>query len=202
MDVINSQNLAPGEHFLQKFTLAGTYNWGVYNIGQNVVTVADPPNAQPKTWNINLLWDGTQFEILSPDAPDATNLAINTKDNVVWQSIPKAGIPSNKVPVFSIVGTNFSSRALAANAVYSHVFILPGNYQYLVSGLTGGPMQGLINVSANVNPPYNLWPVTITDGTPLTPPTINPNPVPPPVYVGDTVQWAIAAGSSIVIKNS
>jgi hypothetical protein len=132
MDPINSQNLTHFDSYVHKFTSPGSYQCGISNVGQNTVTVTNPPNATPQQFDVDLTWDGTQFVISTP------SINIKTNDLVHWHNKTKGPY----VPPYSIVGSSsggptFSSRAMSQHEVYIHFLQLPGDYAYVIAGLQG-----------------------------------------------------------------
>ncbi|TPL79872.1 hypothetical protein FJ950_27035 [Mesorhizobium sp. B2-3-14] len=196
MDVFNSQSLTHFDGYYHRFTNVGRYNWGVFVKEDYVIDVlAAPGGYTPLQYPIQLAFQSGSFVVVSPAFP----LQIFVGDHLLWHNVtPDAGIP-----VMSITGDNgqtgggldsFDSQRLGPEDAYSHLFMLPGNYSYTVSGAGGGIESGMVQVNSPNPGAGQSYVVTLRTGQ-------APNPSPVQIYVGDTVFWDVDTGTDVAIYN-
>jgi hypothetical protein len=183
MDYINSQNLTHLDGYYHRFVAQGDYSWGLGSLGSYVVHVTPRTSGTAQQFTIRLQFASGMYTVLDP------NIKIQEQDYVLWHN----ETPDPSAPPFSVVGSGFNSRALAQEDAFSHFFFLSGSYKYQISGGTGGPQQGTIQVSNAPNPTPTVVLVAIDDGMP-------PSPDPVAINAGDTVHWDIVTGNGLVIK--
>jgi plastocyanin len=131
MNVLDSRFLRLGDCFGQKFSRAGNFKYIVTTgagsclpVGESAYTISVKPSkvrdGKGGQHNVAVRQQGMALEA------DPAQIEIETGDMILWQT------PDAITPGFAVVGEGeageFSSSALAFEAVYSHAFGSPGRY--------------------------------------------------------------------------
>jgi hypothetical protein len=193
MDYLNSQNLTSLDGYYHVFSAVDSWTWGIGSVGSFQINVVSPPLKTPQPHDIVLQFDpGTQTYVISPTNQ---SLTINQNDYILWYCDSSSG-PS---PPFAVLGSSkggdsFNSRSLGDDDAYSHLFMLPGTYQYVIGGGPSGPVSATILANAATSGTAKAWLISI-DFTK----NPNPNPVNLTLNTGDTAHWDVVNGTSLSI---
>lgn len=150
MDTLDSRSLRYTDCFVQKFSGPDTaYYWITGPVGKLIsvereqafvirVKAGAKSKAEGQQHNVTVKYDGRNF------VADPPELEISHGDFVLWNT------PDSSTPGFVVIGegekVSFDSSALTAEAVYTHAFGLPGEYQWVDANR--GSVRGIVQVIA------------------------------------------------------
>src|ERR1700731_4268137 len=147
MDFLNSQQLTYQDGYLHVFNEPGDYEYRIlflppgYESSESerkyVIHVNGNGSSagKGKQQDVVLRWDAN----LHRYQPDPESVTVSVHDFVLWRvetSTPAA--PPYGIRGESSSGAGFDSRALGQHDVFTHLFMLPGEYRYLVNGRAEG----------------------------------------------------------------
>jgi plastocyanin len=150
MDTLDSRALRYTDCFVQKFSEPDTVFYWITSPSGKLLPIereqafvlrvkAGPRDgAEGQQHDITVKYDGRNF------VADPPELEITAGDFVLWNT------PDASTPGFIVIGegenARFDSSALAAEAIYTHAFSIPGEYQWVDAN--GGPARGRVRVIA------------------------------------------------------
>lgn len=204
MDFLNSQHLTYQDGYLHVFREPGDYEYRILFLPPGfeesetgstyVIHVSEDGSSagKGKQQDVVVRWDAN----LHRYQPDPESVKVGMNDFVLWRvetSTPTA-------PPFSIRGESrsgavFDSRALRQHDVFTHLFMLPGEYRYLVNE----KVEGVVTVRDHRGLSYESQAeqaskaplVHITGGR------VNPDAL--EVVAGQTVVWFVEEGERVTI---
>jgi plastocyanin len=203
MDIFDSRSLRYIDCFAQKFSSAGKIKYRLTTtagaclpIDEDIFTidVVKPKNDEKLSEQHNIIVRREEQRFVA----DPPHLKIEAGDTVLWNS------PDPSAPGFVVRGKGadgiFDSSALTSEAVYTHAFGMPGDYEWVDAN--GKNVRGVIHVRSldpNNRDECKKWMNSLKNGTLI---MINENEVQPDcieILTGQTVFWAVqkAAGISI-----
>lgn len=207
MDFLNSQQLTYQDGYLHAFREPGDYVYRLlflppgYESSESERTYVIHVNehgssaGKGKQQDIVLRWDAN----LHRYQPDQESVTINLHDFVLWRVETK--IPA--APPYSIrgetgAGVGFDSRTLGQHDVFTHLFMLPGEYRYLVNGRAEGVVAVRnhrdLSYEAHAEQASKAPLVHIIHG--------QPNPGSVEIYAGQTVVWFVEKGERVTIATT
>jgi plastocyanin len=208
MNTLDSRSLRTGDCFGQKFPVSGEVRYFV-SAGAELVPEAGkrseggyilrviPANSGSKTnqHNVQITRKGNRLEA----AP--AELEIHAGDGVLWYTTD----PS--VTGFHVAGAGkefrFSSACIETDAVYTHVFGVPGTYEWRDPHGTG--IRGSVEVenAAHCNSgERNDWYEALKKPAAFEIKAGKSSPASVKIVVGQTVFWSISDGKGIAITDS
>jgi plastocyanin len=131
--------------------------------------------------------------------PDQERVTVEAGDMVVWNSPDAATRP------FAVEGQKefFSSTGLTSECGYSHVFMTPGEHQYVDAH--GSGLHGVVRV-ADPKPrdqeELRAWQGRLGDGTLVMVSDGSPEPAEIEIMLGQTVFFAIVKGPGVAIVDA
>jgi plastocyanin len=146
MEIINSTRLGKYDAFLQRFKQPGHYLYRINHLGEGLeqfqsgpeyeIKVAPSKNKEgiqspkdAKQFDIQIIYDlKTRIFHAKP-----SDIEIVAGDFVLWNKISKEG-GSYSISGYLDDKMAFNSRQLNSETAYMHMFLIPGEYQY-VNGL-------------------------------------------------------------------
>jgi plastocyanin len=131
--------------------------------------------------------------------PDPARVTIEAGDMIVWNSPDAATRP------FAVDGQNdfFGSAALTNECGYTHVFMTPGEHEYI--DVNGSGLRGVVRV-ADPKPrnPNELraWQSRLGEGTLVMISDGRPEPAEVEITLGQTVFFAVVKGPGVTITDA
>lgn len=207
MDFLNSQQLTYQDGYMHVFREPGDYEYRILFLPPGfegsetertyAIHVSENGSSagKGKQQDVVLRWDG----ILHQYQPDPESVTVSVHDFVLWRvetSTPAA-------PPYSIRGESsskggFDSRALRQHDVFTHLFMLPGEYRYMVNGRVEGVVtvrdHRTLSNKSHTEHASKAPLVHIVDGRP------NPNAL--EIFAGQTVVWFVEEGEHVTIATS
>jgi plastocyanin len=208
MNTLDSRSLRTGDCFGQKFNVPGEVRYFV-SVGGELIpeaaqrseggymlhVVPTTPGSKSKQHNVQITRKGNTLEA-SP-----AKLEIQAGDGVLWYTTD----PS--VTGFHVAGAgkdfHFSSACMESNAIYTHVFGVPGIYEWRDPHNTGvhGSVE-VVNVIHRSTDDRKQWyeslkkPATFEiNGGKSSPASVK-------IVVGQTVFWSISESKGLAITDS
>jgi plastocyanin len=211
MDTLDSRSLRYTDCYVQKFSVPDTVFYAITGPAGKLMLMereqafvirakaGDGANAEGQQHNVTVKYDGRNF------VADPPELEIASGDFVLWN----AADPST--PGFVVSGEGeeirFDSSVLTAEAIYTHAFGLPGEYQW--ADANGGPAGGVVRVIVPE-------PITTKDQKDLQKKMLKVlqepivvlvrddevRPTEVQAMVGQTVFWAVERSSGIAITDA
>ncbi len=205
MDFLNSQQLTYQDGYLHVFREPGDYEYRILFLPPGfegseterryVIQVRDNGSSagKGKQQDVVLRWDAN----LHSYQPDPERVTISRHDFVLWRvetSTPTA--PPYSIRGESSSGVEFDSRALRKHDVFTHMFMLPGEYRYLVNGRAEGVVtvrdHRSLSSESYMEQASKAPLVHIADG--------RPNPHSLEIVAGQTVLWFLEEGERVTIE--
>jgi plastocyanin len=205
MSTLDSRSLRYVDSFTQRFSTSGDVAYHITTTaGARValepapfkIHVKEPPaQREGEQHFVTIRRSGLRFIAEPPE------LEITAGDNVLWHA------SDSKTPGYAVrgigAGGGFDSTALAAEAVYTHAFGVPGEFQW--TDANGGRASGLVNVrqvNSRDGREMAAWSdqvkegvLVIISGDRVEPKEVN-------IFVGQTVFFAIERAPGITITDS
>src|SRR5438132_5562891 len=169
MNVLDSRFLRLGDCFAQKFSRPGNFKYIVTTGAGSCLPVGESPyTILVKPPNVHKAKGGQHYVVVRQRGvtleAEPAQIEIETGDMILWHT------PDAVTPGFAVVGEGeageFSSSALAFEAVYSHAFGSAGHYEWVDAHR--GRVKGEINVrSLEVRQPEDRreWLKSLSEGT-------------------------------------
>jgi plastocyanin len=208
MNTLDSRSLRTGDCFGQKFPVAGEIRYFV-SAGGELVPGADQrseggylitvkPAAQgasQQQHNVHVTRKGNKLEA-SP-----AKLEIQAGDGVLWYTTDPA------VSGFHVAGAGkdfqFSSASIGKDAIYTHVFGLPGKYDW--RDPHGSGIEGSIEVENAIHrntDERSQWYESLKKPATFEIKGGKSSPKSVKIVVGQTVFWSISEGKGVAITDS
>lgn len=207
MDTLDSRSLHYIDCFFQKFSKPGKAYY-------RLTTIADIcfPDEMEDAYRIDIKkrqggdQESQQHHVLvrregAQFMAEPQTLEIKPGDVVVWTTTDPKGFG------FAIQGEGpdgkFDSTAITHNAVYTHAFGTPGDYEWMDAN--GGRVSGKVYVrSLDVNDVEQCkkWTAALSDGTVIVIRDDSADPAEVEILAGQTVFWAIERAAGISITDS
>jgi plastocyanin len=208
MNTLDSRSLRTGDCFGQKFPVAGEIRYFV-SAGGELVPTADQRSeggyvitvkpagsgAKPQQHNVQVTRKGSKLEA-SP-----ASLEIQAGDGVLWYTTNPA------VSGFHVAGAGkdfrFSSASMESDAIYTHVFGLPGKYDW--RDPHGSGIQGSIEVENAIHrstEERSRWYESLKKPATFEIKGGKSSPKSVKIVVGQTVFWSINEGKGVAITDS
>jgi plastocyanin len=131
--------------------------------------------------------------------PDQERVTVESGDMVVWNSPDAATRP------FAVDGQKefFNSSALTTECGYTHVFMTPGDHEYVDAN--GSELRGVVRV-ADPKPRNQVelraWQSRLGEGTLVMISNSEPEPAEVEIMLGQTVFFAIVKGPGVTITDA
>ena len=131
--------------------------------------------------------------------PDQERVTVEAGDMVVWNSPDAATRP------FAVDGQKefFSSTALTNECGYTHVFMTPGEHEYVDAH--GSGLRGVVRVAdpkVRTQEELRAWQSRLGEGTLVMISDGRPEPAEVEIMLGQTVFFAIVKGPGVTITNA
>jgi len=131
--------------------------------------------------------------------PDQERVTVEAGDMVVWNSPDAATRP------FAVDGQKefFSSTALTNECGYTHVFMTPGEHEYVDAH--GSGLRGVVRVAdpkVRTQEELRAWQSRLGEGTLVMINDGRPEPAEVEIMLGQTVFFAIVKGPGVTITNA
>ncbi|MBI2305049.1 MAG: hypothetical protein HYU86_09950 [Chloroflexi bacterium] len=210
MDALDSRSLRYVDCFGKKFSASGQVRYRITTaagawlpvgkVGEEEVFTIDvkerkEARKEGRQYDVTVLREGRRL------VADPPHLEIEAGSIVIWHT------PDSAITGFTVRGEGaggaFDSSALTSEAVYTHAFGTPGDYQWVDEN--GGPLKGLVQVRAleqGKREEFEKWVQTLNNGTLI---TINGDKATPDrvqILVGQTVFWAVEKAPGISITDA
>lgn len=211
MDALDSRSLRYVDCYGQKFSSPGQVRYHITNaaaawlpvgkVGEkDEVFTIDVRERKAATkeggqHNVTVRREGKRL------VADPPHLEIEAGSIVLWHT------PDSSIMGFTVSGEGaggpFNSSALTSEAVYTHAFGAPGDYEWVDEN--GGTLKGLVHVGPmeqGKREEFEKWVKAITNGAVI---NINGDKVTPDrvqVLVGQTVFWAVQKAPGISITDA
>ena len=207
MDTLDSRGLRSIDCFAQMFSKAGRASYrltttagsclpieeeGAFRIEIKRRPAADHESSQH---DVAVRLEGLQL------VAEPRNLEIVAGDTVLWNA------PDAKVPGFAVQGVgpegSFDSSAMTRNAVYTHAFGTPGEYQWVDAN--GGHVSGVVYVrSLDPQDPGECrkWLASLAEGSLILIREDRADHERIEILTGQTVFWAVEGASGISITDA
>jgi plastocyanin len=208
MNTLDSRSLRPGNCFGQKFPVTGEVRYFI-SAGGELVPAADqrseggfvidvkPAGAgsKSKQHNVHVTRKGNSLE------PSPAKLEIRAGEGVLWYTTDAT------VSGFHVAGAGkkfqFSSACIENDAVFTHVFAVPGKYEWrdpLGSGVHGG--VEVENAAPASREERSKWYESLAKPASFEVKGRKSSPASVKIVVGQTVFWSISESKGMAITDS
>jgi plastocyanin len=207
MDTLDSRSLRYIDCFAQKFATPGHVHYRISTLAGACLPVGDEgeftidvkaraeKSGESQQHDVQVRREGNKF------VADPPHLEIHAGDMVLWNT-PDPGV-TGYVVVGRGSGGKFDSSALNSDAVFTHAFGTPGEYEWVDANK--GKISGVIHV-LSLDPKdkeqCQKWLATLEQGSLITIEGDSVRPEKIEILTGQTVFWAVQKAPGISITDS